>query len=353
MAQERKAKPRRSRIDAEELSILCEQFALILRSKLPLHDGVEALSENYRHTRLAEQMEIMQQSVMVSGSLYRGITDAGIFPRYMSEMALIGERTGELDNVMEGLSQYYQREAKIRRAVINAVAYPLILLAIMAVLIAVLITQVLPIFEGVFRGMGIDTAGSPWISAGISAGRVVLFAAGIVILLTLLSILFIRLDRSGRFRAFLFRCIAPLRHTEEKISAGRFASVMSMMLRSGFPLNESLQLVSGVVNNRQVAEKVETVRQRMEKGESFPDAVERMGIFEPLHCRMIRVGAQAGQTDVVMARLAALYEDEVDDSITRAVSMIEPSLVALMSVIIGAILLSVMLPLLSLMGSMA
>ena len=126
-----------------------------------------------------------------------------------------------------------------------------------------------------------------------------------------------------------------------------------MMLKSGFPLNESLQLVSGVVNNRQVAEKVETVRQRMEKGESFPDAVERMGIFEPLHCRMIRVGAQAGQTDVVMSRLAALYEDEVDDSITRAVSMIEPSLVALMSVIIGAILLSVMLPLLSLMGGMA
>ena len=68
---------------------------------------------------------------------------------------------------------------------------------------------------------------------------------------------------------------------------------------------------------------------------------------------MIRVGAQAGQTDVVMSRLAALYENEVDDSITRAVSMIEPSLVALMSVIIGAILLSVMLPLLSLMGGMA
>ena len=95
------------------------------------------------------------------------------------------------------------------------------------------------------------------------------------------------------------------------------------------------------------------IRRRMEAGASFPDAVESLGIFETLHSRMIRVGFQAGQTDVVMQRLAEIYEDEVDDAIAHTVSIIEPSLVALMSVVIGAILLAVMLPLLSLMGGMA
>jgi len=353
MAQKQAKKPANVRLEAEELSILCEQIALILRSGLPLHDGVEALSENYRQTRLAGKLEALRQSVLATGSLYQGIVDAGIFPRYMSEMTLVGERTGELDSVMEGLSLYYQREAKIKRAIVGAIAYPLILIVIMATLIVVLISRVLPIFEDVFRSMGIESASNPWMSAGIGVGKAVLIVAGVLILVTLLTLLAMRLDRSGRFRTFVFKWIAPLRRTEDKISASRFASVMAMMLRSGFPLGESLKLIGGVMGGKALAGKVEEARRSMEEGTSFPDAMEKLGLFEPLHCRMIRMGFQAGQTDVVMARLAQIYEDEVDDAITHTVAVIEPTLVALMSIIIGAILLAVMLPLLSLMGGMA
>jgi type IV pilus assembly protein PilC len=353
MASKPETKPANVRLEAEELSILCEQIALILRSGLPLHDGIEALSENYGQTRLAGKMEALHRSVLDTGSLYQGIVEAGIFPQYMSEMTLIGERTGELDRVMEGLSLYYHREAKISRAIVSAVAYPLILVAIMATLIVVLIARVLPIFSDVFRSMGIDAASNPWMSAGVSVGRVVLIVAGALIAVTLLSLLAMRLDRSGRFRALVFRWIAPLRRTEEKISASRFSSVMAMMMHSGFPLVESLKLIGGVVTGKALTRKVEECRRAIEAGKSFPDAIEKLGLFEPLHMRMIRVGFQAGQTDVVMIRLAEIYEDEVDDAITHAVSIIEPTLVALMSVIIGAILLAIMLPLLSLMGGMA
>lgn len=353
MAHEQAKKPTRSRMDPEELSILCEQIALILRSGLPLHDGMEALNENYRQTRLAGRFETLYQSVLDTGSLYQGIINAGIFPQYMSEMALIGERTGELDSVMEGLSAYYHREAKIRRAIISAVTYPLILIAIMATLIVVLITRVLPIFEDVFRSMGVDTSTNPWMTAGIGTGKVVLIIAGVLILLTLISLLIMRLDRSGRFRNTLFRWVGPMHRLETKIAASRFASVMAMMLRSGFPLEESLKLIGGILCNEDVALRVNQCRVAMQAGMSFPDAVEKLGLFEPLHVRMLRVGHEAGQTDLVMAKLAEIYEDEVDDAITHAVSIIEPTLVALMSVIIGAILLAVMLPLLAILGGMA
>lgn len=353
MAQEQKKTPAKARMGAEELSIFCEQLALIQRSGLPLQEGMDALSENYRHTRLAELFDTLRQSVLETGSLYRSVTDAGLFPLYMREMVLIGERSGEMDTVLEGLAQYYHREAKIRRAVVNAITYPLILVTIMAVLIAVLITQVLPIFEDVFRSMGVDTASDPWMSTGLATGRIVLIAAGALILLTLLALLLIRLDHSGRFRAHLFRWIAPLQHTEGKINAGRFASVMAIMLKSGLPVDESMRLISNVVDAGSVSDKVEQCRLQMENGLSFPDAIEHLGIFEPLHCRMIRLGFKAGQGEAVLAQLAALYEDEVDDAIARTVSAIEPTLVALMSVIIGAVLLAVMLPLLSLMSGMA
>jgi type IV pilus assembly protein PilC len=353
MAREQKKRPPKMRMDVEELSIFCEQLALIQRSGLPLQEGMDALSENYRQTRMAELFETLRQSVLATGSLYRSITDAGVFPLYMREMVLIGERSGEMDTVLEGLAQFYHREAKIRSAVQNAITYPLILITIMAALITVLISQVLPIFEDVFRSMGIDTSTDPWIGAGLAAGRVVLFVAGGLIVLTLLSLLAVRLDHSGRVRARLFRLIAPLKRIDEKMNASRFASVMSMMLKSGLPLDESLRLIANVVDSDCVGDKVEQCRIQMEQGLSFPDAVDQLGIFEPLHSRMIRLGFQAGQSEAVLARVAVLYEDDVDDSIVRAISIIEPTLVALMSVIIGAILLSVMLPLLSLMGGMA
>ena len=350
----RQAQPNRmARLTADELSILCEQIALIIRSGLPLHDGVEALCDNYRNTRYAQRFDAMREAVLENGSLYGGLVAAGIFPTYLSEMANIGERTGELDSVMAGLSLYYQREAKIRRAVINAVAYPLILIAMMGTLIAVLISGVLPIFDGVFRSMGIDTAANPWLAAGIGTGRVVLVCAAVLIAAVLLTLLVIRLDASGKARTAVLRFIPALRRTSDKISAARFAAVMAMMLKSGYPLDESLRLVGGVIADPDVARRVQACRAKMAEGMSFPDAVEQLSIFAPLHQRMIRVGAAAGQIDSVMKKLAEIYEDEADDAITHTVSIIEPTMVALMSVVIGSILLAVMLPLLSLMGGMA
>ena len=302
---------------------------------------------------MAGLLEELRLSVLDNGSLYSSISEVGLFPLYMREMVLVGERSGELDTVLKGLARYYHREMKIRRAVINAITYPLILVTIMVILITVMITQVLPIFENVFRGMGVDAASDPWMSAGLGAGRAVLIVAGLLILLTLLALLLIRLDYSGRFRVHLFRWIAPLQHTEDKINAGRFASVMAIMLKSGLPMDESMRLISKVVNTGSVSDKVEQCRKMMETGASFPDAVEHLGIFQPLHSHMIRLGFKAGQSEEVLSQLAALYEDEVDDSIARTVSAIEPSLVALMSVIIGAILLAVMLPLLALINGIA
>lgn len=352
MADQQAKKPRYSQMDAEELSILCEQVALILRSGLPLYDGMDALCENYKNTRLSEHFDILNRSVQRTGSLYQGLVDAGIFPSYMEEMAHIGERTGELDTVMTGLAHYYHREAKIRHAISGAITYPMILIAIMSALVAVLVIRVLPIFEDVFRSLGIDTASNPWLSMGVGIGKTVLIAAGIVIALTLLVLLILRLDTSLRFRNALFRLFSPLRRTSNQISASRFASVMAMMLKSGFPLDESLKLVHGVIGDEDVARRVETCRCRMEEGISFPVAVDEMGIFEPLHSRMIHVGFQAGQTDAVMSKLAEIYEDKADDAISQTVAIIEPTLVALMSVIIGSVLLAIMLPLLSLMSGM-
>ena len=337
----------------EELSVLCEQIQMVLHAGLPLHDGVEALCDNYKETRYAQCFDALSAAVTETGSLSDGFKAAGVFPDYLIEMTSIGEKTGELDNVMAELALYYQREARNHRAIVNAVLYPLLLVGMMAVLIIVLIAQVFPVFENVFKSLGMTVTSSPWVGVAIGVGKGVLIAAGVAILLVLAVIVVLRLDKTRRARSTLFKLLSPLGNLNRKLCASRFAATLAMMLRSGYPLPESIDMIGELLTDDEIRQKTKACRAEMDAGVSFPKAVEKIGLFDKLHCRMISVGFQSGQTDRVMSRIAGIYEEEKDEQIGHLFSIIEPTLVALMCVIIGAILLSVMLPLLSIMSSMA
>ncbi len=341
---------RKLRLSNEELSVLCEQVALVLRAGLPVHDGVEALSENYKGTRFEKGFNTLTITVMETGSLTTGFKEAGLFPDYLISMTEIGEKTGELDSVMEELSAYYEREAANRRSIKSALFYPLLLIVMMALIISVLVTQVLPIFENVYGSFDSGSSAG-WMNIAVTFGKVTLITAGVLLLLVIILLVVIKLDGSQKVLQWLQNAFKPLRRLEQKLSAARFASTLGMMLRSGFPLEESMELIENLFTNKRLRQRVNQCRQKMDEGISFPDAVGETGIFEPLHCRMISVGFRAGQTDRVMSKLAVLYDEEVNTQIGHLVSIIEPTLVALMSVIIGAILMSVMLPLLSIMSS--
>ncbi len=341
---------RKLRLSNEELSILCEQVALVLRAGLPIHDGVEALSENYKGSRYEAGFNTLTTTVIETGSLTTAFKEAGMFPDYLISMTEIGEKTGELDSVMEELSLYYDREAANKRSIKSALFYPLLLIVMMALIIGVLVTQVLPIFENVYGSFDAGNSAG-WMNVAVNFGKIALIVAGVILVLVLLLLVVLKLDQSQKVLQWLQNAIPPLRRLEQKISASRFASTLGMMLRSGFPLEESMELIENLFTNKRLKQRVTLCRQKMEEGQSFPDAIGETGIFDALHCRMISVGFRAGQTDRVMAKLANVYDEEVNTQIGHLVSIIEPSLVAFMSIIIGAILLSVMLPLLSIMSS--
>ena len=343
---------KKAKLSMDELSVICEQLALILRAGLPLHDGVEALADPYQDTRYAESFAALSRTVVETGSLYTGMQQAGVFPPYLMEMTGIGEKTGELQKVMEQMAAYYEREAKIKRAIGNAITYPLLLIVMMAGLITVLIVQVLPVLEDVMRGMGLGMESSGWMNIGANLGKGILIVTGVLIVIALVLVLIMKNSANSAARQWIFRVISPLRRMNSKLYASRFAANMGMMLGNGYPLDESLGLIHGIITDEDVRGRVEQCREGMQEGMSFPDAVVYIGLFEKLHCRMIKVGFQAGQTERVMNKLAGIYEEEMDDAIQRIVSIIEPSLVALMSIIIGAILLSVMIPLIGILTAL-
>lgn len=341
-------------LPADETALFCEQVALLLKSGIPLYDGIEALCQNYASTRYGDSFARLNETMKNTGSLHESVRSLGIFPPYMVEMVLVGEQAGTLERVMQGLSTYYAREAQVRATVISAVTYPLLMVGLMAVVVVVLVVQVLPMFSEVLRNLGGDlsASASARMNAGMSAGAFVLILTALVFLAVLAVALLLKTGHRDAAMRALQRAFPPLRFIADKLSAGRFASVMAMLLGSGFPLDEAMALLPGVMGDESARRKVADVRARMASGASFADAVEGAKIFEPIHGKMIRVGFLAGQTETVMERLAEQYQNEVDEGIRRLVSAIEPTLVAALSIVIGGILLSVMLPLASLMSSM-
>lgn len=338
---------------AGDVSMFCAQMALILQSAIPLQDGIAAIRENLEEGKAKKIIEMMEQQVEGSTPFYQALRDSGAFPGYMVNMIEIGEKAGKLDDVMEALADYYDREDKLKKSVRSAVLYPFILVLMMSVVIAVLVAKVLPVFQQVFDQLGSQMSDfSTFVmNVGMGIGRYA-FIAVLVVAVLLIALFIVSKTRKGSAALSRFSgSFLPTRKLSAKIASARFASVMSMMLSSGYSTDEALELIPKIITDVTMNKKINACRELVNNGTSFGEAIHQTHLFPGIYGRMVGVGMKTGSLDTVMKKLAGLYEEEVDHSIDTAVSVIEPVLVGILSVIIGAILLSVMLPLMGIMSS--
>ena len=341
-------------IASAELSSFCSQVALILSAGLPLYDGMETLAETTRDSEYADLYQSASKGVNETGSLYQALKQDGRWPTYLVEMAGIGEQTGQLESVMNGLADYYGREDRSRSSVVSAVTYPLVLGVMLVLIVLIMLWKVLPVFRRVLNSMGVEMtrSGAALMKFGSTVGWVVLALVGLAVLAVLVCAILMKTSARERVLGLLRSVFPPIRRLSMKLSASRVASVLSMMLSSGFPTGEAFRLMPTILSDGEAAGRVEGIRKDLDAGESFADAMSRSKLFDGLHDRMIRMGVAAGCEDQVMAKIAGIYEEQVETGISQLVAIIEPTLIALLSIVIGAILLSVMLPMAGILSSM-
>ena len=341
-------------ISSTELSSFCSQVALILSAGLPLYDGMETLAETTKDSPYADLYQKAYQAVNETGSLYEALKRDDRWPTYLVEMTGIGEQSGQLESVMNGLADYYSREDRIRSSVVNAITYPLVLGVMLVLIIVIMLWKVLPVFQRVLNSMGaeLSASGSVLMNLGSAIGTIVLVVIGLLVIAVLVCVILMRTSARDKVLALLRKLFPPLRHISLKLSASRVASVLSMMLSSGFPTGEAMRIMPSILSDSEAAGKVEGMHKDLENGVAFADAMANSKLFEGLHERMIRMGVAAGREDQVMNKIAGIYEEQVEDGISRMVAIIEPTLIAILSIVIGAILLSVMLPMAGILTSM-
>ena len=344
---------KRDMLTSSEISAFCAQMSMILKSGISLTEGVEIMHDDAGNPAGREILGAILEELEIGAPLHVALTKSGKFPDYMLTMVEIGEAAGRLENVMESLTSYYEREEAISRAVRSAITYPLIMIIMMLAVITILVVQVMPIFNEVFMGLGAQMTGFSLavMNFGEALGQYSFVVLGTAIGFIALFFIF-RATKRGkslleRFKENFFLT----RDLYSKIASGKFASAMSLMLASGMDTDKSLEMVAKLVSTPIIKQKIIKCQLKLAQGARFSDALAEVGLFTGVYARMVSVAFRTGAMDSIMEKLAQRYEDETNNKINNIISIVEPTLVAVLSVIVGVILLSVMLPLMGIMAA--
>jgi type IV pilus assembly protein PilC len=339
-------------LPAGELSAFSEQLALTVKTGIPLSESIMILRDDSDTAAAKELLGKILDGLEAGKPLADSLREAGAFPDYMTQMIEIGETSGRLDSVLESLSKHYARQDNISKSIRSAVTYPAIMLCILVAIILVLVIKVLPIFNEVFQSVA-GTDMPPFAKAAMSFGQgISRYSVIIICVIAAVAVVLIimRLTVSGR-QAISRLGQKIFRKLSLNMASGKFASAMALMLASGLDTDRSVDLTLPLMDNPDMHAKVEKLKSAIESGGSFSDEVTNTGIFTGMEARMLTLGFKSGNLDNVMAKIADDYEKQTDNRLDGLISVIEPTMVAVLCVIVGLILLSAMLPLLAVMQS--
>ena len=271
----------------------------------------------------------------------------------MLHMIKIGELTGMLDTVMENLSVYYEKESDLRKDIKNAITYPVILALLMLGVIGLIILKVIPMFGEIVENLGgqMPIEAQALFSFTVSLERIFLWSILIVVPVTLAIIIYFNTPK-GSFvfdRLKVKNSITGLLY--RKILAYRVGQGLSMTTQSGMNIMDSFNAVKGLIENKYVTKRLEEASVKITSGESFSDTIRDTDVFPELFSRMIKTAERSGKLEGIMQKLSRVYGKEVEVSLKNFSKTVEPTLVAILSVVLGIVLLSVLLPLIGMMSS--
>ena len=337
-----------------EAASFCSQMAIILKSGISSIEGITIMLDEAQHDDEKQLLTQMQETLLQTGSLHESMANTNVFPSYLLNMVQIGEQTGKLDDVMDSLGRYYEKEANLAQTLKNAVTYPLIMLAMMILVILVLITKVMPVFNQVFEQLGTQMTGFSRVILHIGTfinTHAIIFIGILVVVVA--AVIFLLKSSKGQkiFRSLLDK-FSNSRELSQKISAYRFSNGMALTLSSGLTPEDCLALTAELTEQASFRSKLDKCRASISQGGDLCETLLENGIFSGTYARMATIASRTGVLDEVMGKIAAQYEEDIDARISGLIAAIEPTLVIILSVIVGVILLSVMLPLMGIMAGL-
>ena len=328
-----------------EIAAFCEQVAMVISAGIPAYEGISILMADAADKETEELLKRIYEPLELGSTFHDALATSEAFPQYVLDMIEIGELSGKLEDVLHSLNLYYEREESIRSSIKSAVTYPLVMIAIMVSVVLVLVAKVLPIFNQIYTELGCGLTGFPLMMMHFS-NALNAYAPIVLAFLIILAIAIFAYTRTNSFRMFIQRQRLAL-----NTASSRFANCMTMAISSGLDTSQGLDMAERLVDNPYMKARIIKCKEMVEEGYSFSDAILATKIFTRTYATLLNIGFRTGSLEKVMDKIFQEYEDNIDYEINRFVSRLEPALVIVLSVIIGFILLSFLLPLIGIMAS--
>jgi type IV pilus assembly protein PilC len=344
-------------VEAKELAVFTRQFSVMIDAGLPLVQCLEILAGQQENKTFQKILTGVRGSVEGGATLSTSMKQyEKVFDPLYYNMVEAGETGGILDTILQRLASYIEKNVKLKRAVKSAMIYPVSVLGIAAAVITLLLWKVVPIFVTLFNGLDVDLPLPTRIVIALSnfvgsiyGLMIFVFAIGAGI-----ATKFWYGTPQGRMMIDgLLLKVPVVGEVLRKIAVARFTRTLGTLISSGVPILEGLDITARTSGNAVVEKAISETRKAVEAGRSLVDPLKETDVFPGMVTQMIGVGEQTGAMDAMLQKIADFYEDEVDAAVKDMLTAIEPIMIVFLGVVVGGVVISMYLPLFSLINKLA
>jgi type II secretory pathway component PulF len=344
------------RVKVKELAVFSKQMASLINAGLPLMRTLAILIEQAEDKTLQAALLKVHAMVESGSSLSQAMAaQPNAFPALMVSIVKVGETGGFLGKALVSIAETYEREAELHNKIRSATTYPIIIMIIAMLGVLAMVTFVVPVFENMFKGIGSDLP--------IPTQILVTASHNMFWILPLLAIVgvagwmvWVRYRTDERYRKVVdpLKLKMPVFGTlVTKIAVARFARNLSMMLASGVPLIQALEIVAESSNNWKIEQAIYSVQESVRQGRSFAGPLAKAEVFPTMVSQMVSVGEESGTLAEMLESIADFYENEVQTATEQLTSTIEPILLVVIGIVVGGMVISLYLPIFTLYGDLS
>jgi type IV pilus assembly protein PilC len=344
-------------VDDKELAVFTRQFSVMIDAGLPLVQCLEILAGQQENKTFQKILTGVRASVEGGATLSTSMKQyEKVFDPLYYNMVEAGETGGILDTILQRLASYIEKNVKLKRAVKSAMIYPVSVLTIAAGVITLLLWKVVPIFVTLFNGLDVDLPLPTRIVIALSnfVGSIYGLMIFFFVIAGGFALKFWYGTPKGRFAIDGFLLKVPVVGLVlRKIAVARFTRTLGTLISSGVPILEGLDITARTSGNAVVEKAISQTRKAVEAGRSLVDPLKETDVFPGMVTQMIGVGEQTGAMDAMLQKIADFYEEEVDAAVKDMLTAIEPIMIVFLGVVVGGVVISMYLPLFSLINKLA
>jgi type IV pilus assembly protein PilC len=344
------------KVPTKDIAVFFRQFSVMIDAGLPLVQCLEILAANQENLFFQKSLTGVRTTVEGGSTLSNAMRQyPKIFDDLTTNMIEAGEAGGILDTILQRLATYVEKNVKLKSAVKSALIYPVSVISIASLVVGALLKFVVPIFANMFASMSIDLPLPTKIVIGLS--NFVKDWWWVVIALMVImfvGIKTIRKDPKGRYVLDKFLLGLPvIGPVLRKIAVARFTRTLGTLITSGVPILEGLAITARTSGNAVLEVALMKVRKAVEEGRTIVDPLKESGVFPNMVTQMIGVGEATGAMDAMLQKIADFYEDEVDAATKNMLTLLEPIMIGFLGVVVGGIVISLYMPLFSMISKLS